>query len=133
ELQSRLQTAALGATQAKDFYAGLKLALTSLLIAPDFLFRVEYAESDPANPGERRLDGYTKASRLSHLLWDSAPDDELLAAARSGAIHTQAELEKQIARMIASPKFEAGARAFFVDMFQLDGFGNMVKDADIYP
>ncbi len=133
ELASRLQTASLGADQAKDFYAGLKLALTSLLVAPDFLFRVEYAEHDPANPGERRLDGYTKASRLSYLLWDTAPDAELLAVARSGAIHDQAELDKQIARMVASPKFEAGARAFFIDMFQLDGFGNMVKDASIYP
>lgn len=133
EIDSRLQAAALGADQSKDFYAGLKLALTSMLVAPDFLFRIESAQSDPADPTQQRLDGFTKASRLSYLLWDTAPDAELLNAARSGAIHSQSALEKQIERMIASPKFEAGARAFFADMFQLDGFGNMVKDPMIYP
>jgi hypothetical protein len=133
EVSSRMKSASLGATQANDFYAGLKLALTSLLVAPDFLFRVESAEPDPANPKQQRLDAFTKAARLSYLLWDSAPDAELLAAARSGAIHSQAELKQHISRMIASPKFEDGTRAFFADMFQLDGFGNLVKDPTIYP
>lgn len=133
EVQARLKSASLGAKQAGDFYAGLRLALTSLLVAPDFLFRIETAEPDPASPGQYRLDAYTKASRLSFLIWDSAPDAELLEAARSGALHSQRELEKQIARLIASPKFEAGARAFFADMLQLDGFGNLVKDPAIYP
>lgn len=133
ETQSRTQIAAVGAKQTGDFYAGLELALTSLLVAPDFLFRIESAEPDPENPGQRRLDAFSKATRLSFLLWDSPPDDELLAAARSGAIHSQPELEKQIERMIASPKFRAGASAFFADMFQMDGFGNLVKDPTIYP
>jgi hypothetical protein len=97
------------------------------------LFRVESAEIDPANPKQHRLDAYTKAARLSFLLWDSTPDAELIASARSGALHSQAELQRQVSRMIASPKFEAGARAFFTDMLQLDGFGNMVKDPAIYP
>ena len=133
EVDSRLQSAALGAKQAKDFYAGLQLALTSLLVAPDFLFRIETAEPDPANPRQPRLDAFTKAARLSYLLWDSTPDAELLAAARTGALHSRAELDKQITRMLASPRFEDGARAFFADMLQLDGFGNLVKDPALYP
>jgi hypothetical protein len=133
EVQSRLKSAELGTKQSNDFYAGLELALTSLLVAPDFLFRVESAEPDPANPKQVRLDAYTKAARLSYLLWDSAPDAELIAAARSGALHSPAELKKQVGRMVASPKFEEGARAFFSDMLQLDGFGNLVKDPAIYP
>jgi hypothetical protein len=133
EVQTRLKSAELGTKQSNDFYAGLKLALTSLLVAPDFLFRVESAEPDPANPKQFRLEGYTKAARLSYLLWDSTPDAELLAAARSGALHSPAELKKQVARMVESPKFEEGARAFFADMLQLDGFGNLVKDPTIYP
>jgi hypothetical protein len=133
ETLARLHAASVGAQQASDFYAGLKLALTSLLLAPEFLFRVETAEPDPPHPQQYRLDGYTKAARLSFLLWDSAPDPELLAAARSGAIHTQAGLELQLKRMISSPRFEDGARAFFTDMLQLDGIENLVKDPAIYP
>jgi hypothetical protein len=133
ETLARLRTASRGAKQSKDFYAGLKLALTSLLLAPEFLFRVETAEPDPAHPRQYRLDAYTKASRLSFLLWDSAPDQKLLAAARSGAIHTEAGLKQQLDRMIASPRLEDGARAFFADMLQLDGIENLVKDPAIYP
>jgi hypothetical protein len=133
ETSARLKTASVGATQANDFYAGLKLALTSLLVAPEFLFRVETAEPDPANPQQYRLDAYTKAARISYLLWDTAPDDELLAAARSGAIHTEAGLKQQLGRMISSPRYEQGARAFFADMLQLDGIENIVKDSAIYP
>lgn len=133
EIQSRLKSASAGTSQANDFYAGLKLALTSLLVAPDFLFRIESAETDPANPKQQRLDAYTKAARLSFLLWDSTPDAELMAAARTGAIHSSEGLKQQVDRMIASPKFEQGARAFFTDMLQLDGFGNLVKDPAIYP
>ena len=133
ETLARLRTASMGAKQSNDFYAGLKLALTSLLLAPEFLFRVERAEPDPANPKQYRLDAYTKAARLSFLLWDSLPDQELLAAARSGAIHSKVGLKQQLDRMVASPRFEDGARAFFTDMLQLDGIENLVKDPAIYP
>src|SRR5262249_28017097 len=62
ETLTRLRTASMGARHSNDFYAGLKLALTSMLVAPEFLFRVETAELDPASPGRYRLDAYTKAA-----------------------------------------------------------------------
>jgi len=133
EVAVRLKSASVGAQQSSDFYGGLKLALTSLLVAPEFLFRVETAEPDPVNPQQYRLDAYTKASRIAFLLWDTSPDEELLAAARSGAIHTEAGLKGQLTRLISSPRYEQGARAFFTDMLQLDGFENVVKDPAIYP
>jgi hypothetical protein len=133
EVDARLKTAANGTKQSGDFYQGLQLALTSLLVAPEFLFRVEKAEPDPANPGEYRLDAYSKAARLSFLFWDAAPDRELLNSARSGALHTEAGLKQQLSRLVASPQYEDGVRAFFTDMLQLDGFENMVKDPAIYP
>ncbi|HEY2676079.1 MAG TPA: DUF1592 domain-containing protein [Steroidobacteraceae bacterium] len=133
EVAVRVRAASAGAIQAGDFHAGLRLALTSMLVAPEFLFRIETAEPDPAMPGKYRLDAYTKASRLSFLFWDTAPDAELLEAARTGAIHTESGVNDQLARLIASPRYEQGARAFFVDMLQLDGIENLVKDPAIYP
>lgn len=133
EIAARVQTAELGASQAEDFYAGLKLALTSLLVAPEFLFRIEQAEPDPEVAGRYRLDAYSKASRLSFMFWDTTPDAELLAAAGDGSLHGNAGLSAQLERLSRSPRMEAGARAFFEDMMQLDGFGNMVKDPAIYP
>lgn len=133
EIQTRVKTASDGAAKANNFDAGLKLALVSMLMTPDYLFRIETAEPDPAKPNAYRLGAYSKASRLSFLLWDGSPDAELLEAARTGSLHNEAELRKQVARMAASPRFEEGMRAFFTDMLQLDGFDNLIKDAGAYP
>lgn len=133
EVASRVKLANVGATQNKAYYAGVKLALTSLLSSPEYLFRVESAERDPANRRSERLDAYTKAQRLSYLMWDTTPDEELLQAAASGEIHTAAGLDKQIARLSASPRLEAGVRAVFSDMLQFDKFETVTKDPATYP
>ncbi len=133
DIASRVATADKGAAQSGDFHAGLKLALTSLLIAPEFLFRMEVAEPLPGATSRFRLDAYSTASRLSFLFWDTSPDAELLAAAKSGAILTDAGLQKQISRLAASPRLEDGARAFFIDMLQFDQFESLNKDAATYP
>ncbi len=127
QIDARLATARKG----EDFYDGLELALTSLLIAPEFLFRIEVAEPDPS--GAARLDGFTKASRIAFLMWDTGPDAELLAAAKSGALDTPEGLQRQVARLQASPRLADGVRAFFTDMLQLDAFEGLTKDASIYP
>ncbi len=133
EASARLNAVEVGVNQSKDFYQGLKLALNSLLVAPEFLFRVETAEPNPSNPDEYRLDAYTKASRLSFLFWDSSPDQELLRAAYTGELHSEEGLNPQLDRLTSSPLYKRGSRSFFEDMLQLDGFDNMVKDPEIYP
>lgn len=133
ELQSRLAIAAEGATQLGDFYAGLQLALSSMLTAPEFLFRIERAEADPLTEDKMRLDAYSKATRLSFLMWNSTPDAELVAAAERGDLHTEQGLRQQVARLTSSPRLQDGIEAFLVDMMQIEGFDNMVKDATIYP
>lgn len=116
-----------------DFYEGTALGLAALLSSPQFLFREERLEADPDNPGHYRLDAYSKASRLSFFLWNSVPDALLLAAAQSGELHTPAEVERQVERMIVSPRLEAGLRAFFFDMLEFDKFSDLTKDTLIYP
>jgi hypothetical protein len=133
ETAARVEIASKGAAASGDFYKGLKLALTSLLVAPEYLFRFEMAEPVPGHATEARLDGYTKASRLSFLFWDAPPDAALMASARSGEIHTAAGLQKQLARLSTSPRLETGLRAFFTDMLQFDQFDSLSKDAATYP
>lgn len=130
ELSSRVDLASRLATESGDFYAGLNKAIASLLMAPDFLFRVELANRTPEGLS---LDGYGRAQRLSFLLWDGPPDDELLRAAASGELQTEAGLGAQVDRMLASPRLEGGMRAFFSDMLHLDRFETLSKDSEIYP
>ena len=116
-----------------DFYSGLSAAFAGMLVAPEFLFRVENSEADPADPDKLRLDAYSRASRLSFFLWDSSPDSELLAAAESGELLAPEGLNRQVERLLASPRLKDGLRAFFSDMLQFDGFETLSIDTSIFP
>ena len=120
------------ATKSNDFYFGLHHGLASLLQAPDFVFRKEIAVPTADGKGYT-LDAYSRATRLSYLLWGTAPDAELLKAAEAGELNTQAGLSKQVDRLMASPRLEMGMRAFFNDMLELDTFDTVTKDALLYP
>lgn len=115
-------------TTLGDFHAGLAATLSGMLTSPEFLFRI-----DRPAPSRRNIDAWSKASRLSFLFWNSMPDQTLLDEARSGALDTQAGLTKAVDRLIASPRFEQGVRAFFTDYLRLDGMDELAKDSLIYP
>ena len=116
-----------------DFYRGLAFGMAGMMVTPKFLFVVDSAEPDPDHAGAVRLTAYARASRLSFLLWNSTPDDMLLKAAEKGELYTKAGVERQIARMIASPKLDGGVRAFFTDFLDLQKFETLQKDPMIYP
>ncbi|MCU0757719.1 MAG: DUF1592 domain-containing protein [Steroidobacteraceae bacterium] len=120
-------------TTLGSFHEGIAFALTAMLQSPEFLFVADAAEPDPAQPGKLRLSALSKASRLSFFLWNSSPDEALLAAAESGALHTPEGLGEQVQRLLGSPRLEDGVRALFSDMLSLENFDTLQKDATIYP
>jgi hypothetical protein len=133
ELKARVAAARAATENLGDFYTGLSASLSGMLVSPSFLFVVDSTESDPANAGALRLDAFAKASRLSFFLWNTTPDDKLLAAAESGALNKVDGLKKQIDRMLASPRLDGGVRGFFADALALDKFDTLEKDSVIYP
>jgi hypothetical protein len=116
-----------------DFYAGLQAALVGMMVAPDFLFRVERSVPNPEAPGTRRLDAWSRAARLSFFLWNTTPSPALLEAAGSGEILFEDGLARQVERMMASPRIEDGLRAFFADMLAFDRFDTLDIDTSLYP
>ena len=133
EIKTQVEVASAAAKTLKSFYSGLGLSLADMLESPQFLFRRGVAEADPVHSGQFHLNAYSKASQISFLLWNSGPDAELLASAENGDLNTERGLAKQVDRLLASPRVEAGLRAFFTDMLQLDDFSTLSKDAAIYP
>jgi hypothetical protein len=130
ELKSRVALARTMTKSTGDFYNGLHYGLAELLQSPNFLFRKEQA----VRAGNvLTLEPYSRATRLSYLMWDTAPDAELLRAAQAGELNTAAGLDKQVGRLLSSPRLDAGMRAFFTDMLELDTFDTVSKDALIYP
>jgi hypothetical protein len=136
-LDSEIKAQVLVAKQATqtlgNFYAGLEFGLAGLIAAPEFVFREEQTEADPADPRAQRLTAYAKAQRLSFLLWNTAPDDALLTAAANGELNSSKGLARQADRLIASPRLNEGVRAFFSDMLGFDAFDDLAKDSVIYP
>ncbi len=133
EIRVRVKMARQASESLGRFEDGLHIALSSMLVDPQFLFVTERIEPDTKAPGQSRLESYSIAGRLSFLLWNSGPDEALLAAAEAGELHEQAGLEAQVDRMLASPRLETGVRAFFGDMLKFADFKFLEKDTDIYP
>jgi hypothetical protein len=132
-LTSLVADAKRGATNLKDFYAGLGTVIEGMLIDPNVLMIADTTEPDPKNPGKRRLDSYSIAARLSFFLWNAGPDDMLLTAAEKGELQTAKGRAKVVAAMMASPRLEQGVRAFFDDMFGFEEFIGLAKDPATYP
>lgn len=133
ELQAFVAQANQSSTELKDFYRGVGVALEAILVSPRTLMIVETSEPDPENQGSERLDAYSLASRLSYFLWNSAPDDQLLADAAAGELDTAKGRARVVDRMISSPRLVEGMRAFFDDMLGFDQFATLAKDSTVYP
>ena len=67
-----------------DFDAGIEMALSAVLVNPQFLFRIEADPPGVAPDSAYRIPDIQLASRLSFFLWSSIPDDELLDLADAG-------------------------------------------------
>lgn len=130
QAQAMVSLANKEALAANDFYAGLRFATMRLLISPEFLFRIERSANDDFGV---RLDDWSRASRLSFLLWNGPPDQILLDAARTGDLSRPEGLRAQVDRLMASPRLERSMRAFFSDTFGLHAYKTLAKDSQIYP
>jgi hypothetical protein len=115
------------------FDESLAAALRRLLVAPDFLFRLE-SDTKGARPGSvYSLKPFELASRLSFFLWSSIPDDELLNVASTGKLHDPAVLNRQVRRMLADPRARSLVENFAAQWLGLRGLTDTKPDADVYP
>ncbi|MCE9568136.1 MAG: DUF1592 domain-containing protein [Planctomycetes bacterium] len=82
-------------------------ALARVLSSPWFLYRVE---QPAAGPRWGLVSGDELATRLSFLLWESIPDDELRA--KAAKLHEPALLEEQLRRMLKDGRMRGMAEEF---------------------
>lgn len=80
-------------TASVDFEGAMQLTLERLLQSPEVLYRPEPS-----------ADGFVLASRLSFLLWESAPDDELLNEAAARRLSTREQVRAQATRLLNDVK-----------------------------
>jgi hypothetical protein len=120
--------------RAEDgFEAGIESALSSILVSPEFLFRVE---EDPAGipPNTAyRINDLQLASRLSFFIWSSIPDQELLDAAIGGTLSKPKILAQQTRRMLADPRSRSLASNFADQWLYLRNLESLTPDARLFP
>jgi len=116
-----------------DFETGIEMALASILVNPQFLFRVE---RDPENlsPGDTyHVTDIELASRLSFFLWGSIPDDELLKLAEEGKLHDSEVLQQQTRRMLADERAKSLSTNFAGQWLYLRNLDSVQPDMRLFP
>jgi len=109
-----------------DFMAGAQLVVEAMLQSPNFLFRLDTA-IDP------NLRAYAAASQLSYSLWDTMPDDALLAAAARGDLSTPAGLEQKARTMLQDPRAHQMLEEFVSEWLRVDRVLSTTRDTRRYP
>ncbi len=102
---------------AQSVNEGVSTLLSSLMLDPDFLYYVE-VDGEEVEPGVVELTAHEKAARLARVLWDSVPDDELLAAADAGL--SDEALREQVDRMLADDRARDAVGRFYRDWLELE-------------
>jgi len=116
-----------------DAWTGVRAATAGMLQAPSFVYRVELGEPDPGDPSRLRYTGFEVASRISFLLWNAPPDDELLDAAESGALHDAGGVEAEVRRLLESPRARESIQEFFAQYLDLGKLDGISRDPALYP
>ena len=116
-----------------DFRTGIRRALESILVDPEFLFRVERDPVGAAPATAYRLSGVELAARLSFFLWASVPDDELLEAAAGGGLHDPQVLDAQVRRMLADERAGTLVTSFAAQWLHLRRMRTITPDVNAFP
>lgn len=110
-----------------------KAALTMLkpvLVAPEFLFRLE---KDGAAKAAHRISDVEFATRLSYFLWSSMPDETLLSLAEQNKLSDEKTLAEQLKRMLASPKARALTENFAAHWLQFRRVREARPNTEAFP
>lgn len=101
--QTRLRGLYRSANTAWGFGKAIELVVQTVLQSPHFLYRVEFGTGAATN-GIKQLRPYELATRLSYLLWGSAPDQPLLDAAAQSALGSKQQVAAQARRLLADER-----------------------------
>ncbi len=102
--------------------AAARTLITAILSSPYFLHKHE----------ESKLDDLSLAFRLSYFLWNSAPDEALMEAAKTGSLRSKEALEKQVVRMLQNPKVDRFSEDFTRQWLLTDKIDDVSPDLRVY-
>jgi hypothetical protein len=108
-----------------SFVEGARVVISAMLQSPYVLYRRELGVR--GSDGLYHLTPHELASSLSFMLTNGPPDDQLMAAADGGRLTTVADLDREAARLLASPASEAAYGVFVRDWLVIDDLATRAK------
>ncbi len=115
------------------FESSIEMALSAILVSPNFLFHIE---QDPPGLAPRTaypLSDIELASRLSFFLWSSIPDDTLLTLAERKQLSRPPVLKAQVLRMLADPRAGTLVTNFAAQWLHLRNLDSVTPDLRQFP
>lgn len=122
EVDQLVALAASGASAGASVDEQVALAIRGILLAPQFLFRVEKLPP-PGTVGRYRVTAHELAARISYFLWSSMPDDALAQSAAAGTLTSDADVAREVTRMLADKKAAGLSQNFAAQWLALRGLG----------
>jgi len=122
-----------GRANGGTFDQGIEQMVAAVLASPDFLYRSIRGPKQTAPNSEFALTDLELASRLSFFLWNTGPDDELLALASAGGLTKPGAVDKQVRRMLADPKASSLVSSFAMKWLNLTTLDSVQPDPKLFP
>ena len=116
------------AARALTFNQAVREGVKNLLCSPAFLYlgsesQLAAPSAAPAS-GPKPIDDWQLASRLSYLLWSSAPDQELFKLAAAGKLREPSVIQAQVKRLLADRRSTEFVRNFAGQWLSVRNFDN---------
>ena len=113
----------------EDPDAAIAVAIRGVLVAPQFLFRMETGVAHEEKGGVRPLTDHELATRLSYFLWNTIPDGELSRAADEGRLRDPEVLAAQAQRLLRHPRAEEFIKEFSRQWLRIQDISGHAPDA----
>lgn len=110
----------------------LRAAVTGALVSPRFLFKEE-SGGRKGSDGTLILRPREVATRLAGFLWNSVPDEDLMAAADKGVLKNATGVRNEAAEMLVDPRATAFIDSFGEQWLQLGALRKKRADKGTFP
>ena len=114
-----------------SYAEGIEVMIRAALQSPHFLYRLELSTGSMGSATQ--VNGFELASRLSYLIWASAPDDGLLDAAAAGELSTKEQVAEAARQMLDDPKARRGVTDFYSQWLGTRKLGTTAKNQNLFP
>ncbi len=115
-----------------NFDHAIEMALNSILVSPNFIFKVEYDPENYTSKKPFQISDIELASRLSFFLWNSLPDEELLTLAIENKLSKPKILAEQVQRLLDDKRSEGMIKNFASQWLYLRNLDSHAPDFRLF-